>query len=115
GREPLELGVRERSFDESVPHDRAEDRRDRTRMTRGGVGEELLEGNGGIVERVRHAGVVVLPPWALGRDPDAQPQPPVRYRSTGNRGRRIPALQRLYGSPACGTSTLAMVTTASRL
>src|SRR5438105_10765744 len=54
-REPLELGVRERSFDESMPDDRAEDRRDRPRMTSGGGGEELLAGNGGIVERVRHA------------------------------------------------------------
>src|SRR6267378_257452 len=84
-REPLELGVRERSFDESMPDDRAEDRCDRPRMTRGGVGEELLEGNGGIVERVRHAGVVLLQPRALGRYPDAQPQPPARYRSTRNR------------------------------
>src|SRR5438128_8532843 len=70
-----------------MPDDRAEDRRDRPRMTRGGVAEELLKGNGGIGERARHARVVVLPPRALGRDPDAQPHPPARYRSTRNRGR----------------------------
>jgi len=115
-REPIELGVRERSFDESMPDDDAEDRRDRPRMTRGGVGEELLERNGGVVERVRHAGVVLLQPGALGRDPDAQPQPPARYRSTSDEwptnGLRFSGS---YGSPLCGTSTFVMVTTASRL
>src|SRR5256885_10778787 len=59
-----ELGVCQRSFDESMPDDRAEDRRDRPRMTRGGVGEKLLKGNGGIGERVRHARVVLLQPRA---------------------------------------------------
>src|SRR6266566_234726 len=91
---PVELGVGQRPFDESMPDDRAEDRRDRPRMTRGGVTEELLKGNGGIGERARHARVVVLPPRALGRDPDAQPQPPARYRSTRTSSRRMPALQR---------------------
>src|SRR5437867_4705256 len=84
-REPVELGVGQRPFDESMPDDRAEDRRDRPRMTRGGVAEELLKGNGGRGERARHARVVVLRPRALGRDPDAQAHPPARYRTTRNR------------------------------
>src|SRR5947208_5711426 len=114
-REPVELGVGQRAFDQSMPDDPAADRRERPRMTRGGVAEELLKGNGGLGERARHAGVVLLQPGALGRDPDAQPQPPARYRSTSDEwptnGLRFSGS---YGSPLCGTSTFVMVTTASR-
>src|SRR5207253_10664670 len=80
--EPVELGVDQRCFDEPVRNEGAEDDRGRLRVACGGVREELLERDRGIAKRVGHAGVVVREPRALDRDPDAQPQPPPRYRST---------------------------------
>src|SRR5437879_1448076 len=49
-RAPIELGVRQRCFEKSTGDDGAEDRRDRPRVARGGVREELLEGDRGIGE-----------------------------------------------------------------
>jgi hypothetical protein len=113
--ESIESGVAHRSFDEPVRDDRAEDDRGRPRVACGGVREEPMQGDRGITKRVGHARVVVRDPRALGHDPDTQPQPPARYRSTRIGGRRMPALSGPYGSPLCGTSTLVMVSTASRL
>src|SRR5438552_2633435 len=96
----------------------AEERRGVLLDVRGGHGPDgspFARRAGGGTGTRGHAGVVVREPRALGRDPDAQPQPPPRYRSTRMGGRRMPALQRPYGSPVCGTSTLVRVSTASRL
>jgi len=87
-REAIEFGVGQRRFDEPTGDDRAEDRRDRARVARGGVCEELLEGDPGICERTRHAGVIVLQPRALGRDPGVHLSRRGRYRSTGLEGHR---------------------------